>query len=399
MRKAVRGWAGPAFEGVEVGRGDATEQRAVGEPRLAAPGLPGERLLLADGAGDDAGLRDASGALTVAVGDTLEATVNRRDEHSGLLVLGGEQGHRLHGHDELERAYADEVPVEGLVTAVTKGGVEAQVAGMRGFCPASQLSLAFVEDLESFVGQRLSFRITRFEGGRRPNLVLSRRSLLEAEQQLAAEQTRAQLEVGAVLPGTVKSLKDFGAFVDLGGIEGMVHISELAFDRVEHPSDILTVGQQVEVQVLRIEKTDNPRQPERIALSIRALAKDPWSDADRDFPVGTRVRGTVTRTQPFGAFVQLAPGIEGLVHISALGAGRRITHPREVVNEGDEVEAVVLAVDMAKHRISLSLDTTAEPEVSRADLDAYSVKPGAGSGTGALGEALAESLRKQESGK
>ena len=268
-----------------------------------------------------------------------------------------------------------------------------------GCCPASQLSLAFVEDLESFVGQRLSFRITRFEGGRRPNLVLSRRSLLEAEQQLVAEQTRAQLEVGAVLPGTVKSLKDFGAFVDLGGIEGMVHISELAFDRVKHPSDILTVGQQVEVQVLRIEKTDNPRQPERIALSIRALAKDPWSDADRDFPVGTRVRGTVTRTQPFGAFVQLAPGIEGLVHISALGAGRRITHPREVVNEGDEVEAVVLAVDMAKHRISLSLDTTAEPEVSRADLDAYSVKPGAGSGTGALGEALAESLRKQEPGK
>ena len=257
---------------------------------------------------DAAELRDASGALTVAVGDMLEATVNRRDEHSGLLVLGGEQGRRLHGHDELERAYADEVPVEGLVTAVTKGGVEAQVAGMRGFCPASQLSLAFVEDLESFVGQRLSFRITRFEGGRRPNLVLSRRSLLEAEQQLVAEQTRAQLEVGAVLPGTVKSLKDFGAFVDLGGIEG-------------------------------------------------------------------------------------------LVHISALGAGRRITHPREVVNEGDEVEAVVLAVDTAKHRISLSLDTTAEPEVSRADLDAYSVKPGAGSGTGALGEALAESLRKQESGK
>ena len=139
-----------------------------------------------------------------------------------------------------------------------------------------------------------------------------------------------------MLNGTVTSIKDYGAFVDLGGIEGMIHISEMAFHRVGHPSEILSEGQSVEVSVLRIEKTDNPKRPEKIALSIRALSKDPWSDADKQFPVGRRVKGAVTRVQPFGAFVELAPGIEGLVHISELGAGRRVNHPQEVVSPGQE---------------------------------------------------------------
>jgi small subunit ribosomal protein S1 len=185
-------------------------------------------------------------------------------------------------------------------------------------------------------------------------------------------------------------LQPYGAFVDLGGVEGMIHISELAFERVHHPSDLLSAGQQVEVAVLRVDQTDNPKHPEKIALSLRALAKNPWTDADRQFPVGTRVKGRVTRVQPFGAFVELVPGLEGMVHISELGTGRRVTHPNEVLNVGDEVEATVLSVDLEKRRIGLSLDparqTAAEPSPQAADY----AKPSQGMGT--LGDLLRQSM-------
>jgi small subunit ribosomal protein S1 len=205
--------------------------------------------------------------------------------------------------------------------------------------------------------------------------------------------------VGAVLQGTVTRLQPFGAFVDLGGVEGMIHVSELAFGRVGHPQDVLSVGQPVEVAVLRMEKSTDPKHPDRIALSIRALARDPWQDVEQQFPVGTRVKGTVTRLQPFGAFVELTPGIEGLVHISELGAGRRITHPHEVVNPGDAVEATVLSMDTAKRRISLSLDSSrlaeaAEPEAPRS----YGVEQAPEPGIGSFGELLRKSLDKKDKG-
>jgi small subunit ribosomal protein S1 len=199
-----------------------------------------------------------------------------------------------------------------------------------------------------------------------------------------------------VLPGTVTSLQNFGAFVDLGGAEGMIHISEMAFERVRHPSDLLRVGQEVEVAVLRVEQTDNPRRPEKIALSLRALAKDPWSDAESQFPVGATVKGRVTRVQPFGAFVELAPGVEGMVHISELGAERRVNHPNEVLNTGDEVEATVLNVDLEQRRIGLSLDPTRQGSVEAGPKPSDYAKPSQSMGT--LGDLLRESMN-QASGK
>ena len=279
---------------------------------------------------------------------------------------------------------------------MTKGGVEVQIAGARAFCPASQLDLRYIEDLESFVGQQLAFRITRYEGGKRVNLVVSRRDLLEEEQRALAEQTRARLEVGAVLQGTVTALKDYGAFVDLGGVEGMVHISELAFGRVEHPEEVLNVGQAVEVAVLRIEKTDNPKHPEKIALSIRALAKDPWQDVAERFPVGARVKGAVTRLQPFGAFIELEPGVEGLVHVSELGAGRRVSHPHEVLNAGEEVEATVLSVEPDKRRIGLSLATASHPGVTGSEATQYVPENPPKSDIGTLGALLKETMDRQK---
>ncbi len=346
-------------------------------------------------------LLDAGGKLTVKAGDFIEAVVTRRDERTGTLLLGSKAGRRPHGTAELQNAFQHQLPVEGLVTGTTRGGVEVQVAGIRAFCPASQLDLNYVEDMETFVGQRLSFRITRYEAGKRVNLVVSRRVLLEEEKKSLADKTRARLEAGAVLSGTVTSLKDYGAFVDLGGIEGMVHVSELALGRVKHPKEVLDVGQQVEVAVLRIEKTDNPSHPEKIALSIRALARDPWRDADQRFAVGTRVKGTVTRLQPFGAFVELEPGLEGLVHISELGANRRVSHPHEVVNPGEKVEATVLSIDVEKRRIGLSLDAARQSEgaVGLEDHRPHETPKKPGRTIGTFGELLQESMKRKEEEK
>mgnify|MGYP001809682482 CR=1 FL=1 len=345
-------------------------------------------------------IRDAEGQLTHAVGDTIETLVTGKDQESGVLLLGSQQGHRYHGLDEVENAYRQGLPVQGQVSAAVKGGVEVQVAGLRAFCPASQIDLRFIEDLTEFVGQRLDFRITKLEGGRRPNLVVSRRALLEEQQRIQADQTRAQLKEGAVLTGTVSSLKDYGAFVDLGGLEGMIHISQLAFGHVKHPKEVLQVGQQVEVSVLRIEPATDPKKREKIALSIRALSRDPWLDAIESFPVGSRVTGRVSRLQPFGAFVELAPGVDGLVHISELAAGRRINHPSEVVTPGEEVEATVLGVDLERRRISLSLGEKLVPTEGGAPRAAAQPsgrpKPAepAAPAIGSFGQLLKESMNK-----
>jgi small subunit ribosomal protein S1 len=348
---------------------------------------------------DVANLKDADGNVTVAVGDPLEAVVASIDADTGALTLGSRHGRQLHGSAELEEAFRQGLPVEGHITGTTKGGLEVQVAGHRAFCPASQADIRFIEDLSTLVGERCAFRVTKYEGGRRLNLVVSRRALLEEEQAARAVETRAQLKEGAVLTGTVTGMKDFGAFIDLGGVEGMVHVSELALGRVRHPEEVLAIGQQVEVSVLRIEQTDNPKRPEKIALSIRALAKDPWSDVADRYRSGARVAGKVTRTQPFGAFVELEPGLEGMVHISELGAGRRINHPDEVLSAGQKVTATVLNVEPERRRISLSLSDESAPaeSVSQATAPADS---DASSGLGTLGDLLKAQLdQRPEGGK
>ena len=380
-----------ATAGHEPGPGDKVRGKIVA--------IQGENVLVdlgfkTEGVVDAAELADKDGNLTVTVGDTVEMVVSAKDEVTGALLLGSRHAHRLHGSAELQEAFDEQQPVEGRVTGITKGGLEVDISGVRAFCPASQIDIRYVEDLQEFVGQRLPFRITSFSGGRHVNLVVSRRALLEEEQRTLAAETRARLEVGAVLKGKITTLKDFGAFVDLGGVEGMVHISELSLRRVEHPGEVVRVGQDVEVAVLRIDRTDNPKHPERIALSIRALEKDPWQDVPVQFPEGARVQGTVTRIQPFGAFVELAPGVDGLVHISELGAGRRVNHPQEVLRIGQKVEATVLSIDSEKHRISLSLDSTRStgenaPENTVAEYG----RPKPSFGT--LGDLLKESLKKR----
>jgi small subunit ribosomal protein S1 len=255
---------------------------------------------------------------------------------------------------ELAQAAELGIPVEGVVTEVVKGGVSVDVAGVRGFCPASQIDARFVDDLAIYVGQRLTFRVTRYEAR---NLVLSRRALVEEQKEKLAVETRKRLTPGAVLRGKVVGFKPFGAFVDLGGIEGMLHVSELGFSRVDKPEDVLRLGQEIDVAVLEIKPGDKG---ERISLSLKSLANDPWHDATAGLSEGTRVKGAITRMQPFGAFVEIAPDVEGLLHISELGAGRRINHPKEVVSIGQQVEAVVLSIDHERRRISLSMASSSD---------------------------------------
>jgi small subunit ribosomal protein S1 len=307
----------------------------------------------AEGQLDRDQVSDNEGTLRVKVGDTIEARVVA--DSGGVLSLRTKLGRGPEARAELAQAQELGIPVEGLVTEVIKGGVSVDVAGVRGFCPASQMDNRFVEDLAPFVGQKLTFRITRYEPR---NLVLSRRALLEEAQEKLAVETRKQLVPGVVLRGKVVGFKPFGAFVDIGGLEGMLHVSELGFSRVDKPEDVLTLGQEIDVAVLKIEPgdpTDPKRKGDRISLSLKALAADPWLDATARLSEGTRVTGTVTRLQPFGAFVEIAPGVEGLVHISELGAGRRINHPKEVVSVGQQIEASVLAIDADKRRLSLSM--------------------------------------------
>ena len=342
-------------------------------------------------------LKNEAGELTAKIGDKVESAVTGKDKETGALILGTQHGLKAHDLSGLQDAYSQGMPVAGLVTGVTKGGVEVQIAGQRAFCPASQIDIHYVEDLSELTGQRLDFRITKFEGGRRPNVVLSRRAILEEEQRARAVEIRASLKVGATLPGKVTSLQNYGAFVDLGGIEGMIHISEMSFARLGHPNEMLHEGQELEVAVLRIEKTDNPKRPEKIALSLRALAKDPWQEASAAYAVGTRVSGTISRVEPFGAFVELSSGIDGLAHISELGADKRVNHPSEVVKIGEKVEATVLGIDIEKRRISLSLDEKKAAGAGE-NIEQYKQKqtPKKEGAMGTFGELLQQSMKKQK---
>jgi len=332
----------------------------------------------------------ATGEVSLKEGDEIEATVVDDGTRSGSIKLKRVAGRGGHVPGELEQAFANGIPVEGLVTAEIKGGYQVQLGSVRAFCPGSQIDRRRTEG-RTYVGERLQFRITKLEGSGR-NVVVSRRQLLEEEAAARAADTWTRLQEGAVVSGTVTSLRDFGAFVDVGGVEGLVHVSELGHGRVAAPAEVLAVGQQVEVQVVKLD-TD-AKGNRRVGLSLRALAPDPWVTARDRFPVGATVRGTVRRLEQFGAFVELAPGLDGLVHVSRLALDRRIAHPRQVVSIGDEVDVTVVEVDPAKRRIGLSMveqarqaKETAEAE-ERRDTEAFLAKPQQTTGFGTLGDLL-----------
>jgi small subunit ribosomal protein S1 len=340
--------------------------------RVARIGQESAVLEIADGAVEGMidldQLRDGEGNLSVKVGDEIEARVAETMGKQGSVVLRRAMARGQEAKAELAQAAELGLAVEGTVMAVNKGGVEVLVAGVRGFCPISQLEARHVADANPYVGCKFQFRITRYDCDRRgANLVVSRRVLLEEEARARSEKIRAKLVVGAVLSGTVVTLKDFGAFIDLGGVEGMLHVSELGFSRHSRPSEVLAVGQRLEVQIIKIEKTGDAKRPERIALSLKSLATDPWEEVATRFPPGTQTSGKVVRVEQFGAFVELAQGIEGLLHSSEWADGRPGRHARELCKVGDQLTVTVLALDLERRRISLGTGERSEA-LSQEDL-------------------------------
>lgn len=339
-------------------------------------------------------LRDEDGALTVEVGDSVSGVIAGRDEASGGLILRVKPGASSGAGtamalEELAQAHEHGIPVEGVVSDVVKGGVEVTVSGIRAFCPVSQLDLAYVEDPATFVGRRLTFRVkklARSGRGGRPDVVLSRRDLLAEEERRRREEALALLTVGAVVRGTVTSVTGYGAFVDLGGVEGLLHVSEMAHGRVEDPSDLVASGDVIEVKILALEEGDGSSgRDRRISLSRRALEQDPWEEAKGRFPVDATVPGRVVRLETYGAFVRLAPGLDGLVHVAELAPGRRIAHAREALELGQDVQVRVLGVDPEKRRISLAMAArAADPDTPSAE--DYSVDAAGASGFGAMAD-------------
>jgi small subunit ribosomal protein S1 len=293
-------------------------------------------------------LQDGNGEFKHKIGDRVTGHIAKGPDGLKLTLA---VNLRDAGREALREAYESATPVSGKVSETNKGGFAVDLGGVRAFCPFSQIDVRRADDPTVFVGRTLQFQILELSDNGR-NVVVSRRALLQADREAQAQETRASLHLGDALTGTVTRLVPFGAFVEIGGIEGLVHISQISHQRVGDPSEVLREGQEVKVKVLEIQNLGQGRS-ERISLSIKALASDPWPETAAGMVPGTDVDGAVTRLVDFGVFVELQPGVEGLIHISEL-ANRRIIHPREVVNEGDQIKVRVVDVDLSRRRISLS---------------------------------------------
>ena len=296
--------------------------------------------------------KDVNPADVVAMNDEIEALVLQKEDKEGRLVLSKKRAEYERAWNAVEEKFNSGETVEGEVIEVVKGGLILDI-GLRGFLPASLVDLRRVKDLNAYMGTRIEARVIEMDRNRN-NVVLSRRVVLEEARKAERQEILSKLKVGMRLKGTVSSIVDFGAFVDLGGIDGLVHISELSWNHVNHPSEVVKVGQEVEVQVLDVDLNR-----ERISLGLKQTTEDPWRTLVKKYPVDAIVEGVVTKLVPFGAFVDLGDGIEGLVHISEM-AKQHVDAPAQVCKVGDKVQVKVMEIDLDRRRISLSMKAAAE---------------------------------------
>jgi small subunit ribosomal protein S1 len=291
--------------------------------------------------------RDAAGALTIRVGDKMRVSITGRDE-GGCYTLSTIKVERPKDWSALEKAFAEKRTIGGVVTEFVKGGLRVDV-GMPAFLPASRSGTKDQTELEKLVGQEIQCRIIKLDTADE-DVVVDRRVVLEEQEARAREEKFQQLQEGAVLRGTVRSITDFGAFVDLGGVDGLLHVGDMAWHRVGKPSDVVTAGESIEVKVLKI----NP-EGKRISLGLKQLTPDPWTTAAERFHTGDRVQGKVSRLADFGAFVELLPGVDGLIHVSEMSWAKKVKKPSDLLKTGEMVEAVVLGVNAGERRIALGL--------------------------------------------
>lgn len=379
---------------------DATRELAVGDKVRGRVISIGHDVLLVDyggrseGAVETRAYRNEDGTMRVAVGDDLELFVTSAGEPVTLASSMRTDPRAALG--SLREAHAAKVPVSGRVTGTNTGGLTVEIGSVRGFCPVSHIESGFCADPSVYVGRTLEFLVTAVEEGR-GSVVLSRRAVLRRVEEEQATQALSTLKPGDERDGVIARLEPFGAFINIGGLDGLAHVSEISWTRVSHPGDVVQVGQKVRVKVLRIEQGKDGRP--RVALSLKAAAPDPWIEGVTQFSPGQKVTGKVARLADFGAFVTLAPGIDGLVHVSQI-ALQRINHPKDVLSVGQEIEAAILAVEPDKKRISLSMRellsaglpptevrVSAPSERSeRSDRGGRGSRPGGGGGGGGRGD-------------
>ena len=295
--------------------------------------------------------RDDWGNLRVKPGDAVEVMMESTEERDGYVSLSHQKARRIKVWDDIETAYQRQTPIAARVMEKIKGGLAVDI-GVRAFLPGSQVDVKPVRDLDALLGQEIPCRIIKLNK-KRSNIVVSRKLVLEEEQAKRKQHTMELLAEGAVLTGVVKNLTDYGAFVDIGGMDGLLHVTDLGWGRVGHPSEVLAVGQEIEVKVLKFD-----RERGRVSLGIKQLAPDPWLTVEEQFPAGMRLHGKVLNLTDYGAFVELASGVEGLVHVSEMTWSKRLKHPSKIVSPGDMVEVVVLEVNRQNRRISLGLRQT-----------------------------------------
>jgi small subunit ribosomal protein S1 len=282
-------------------------------------------------------------------GDAIEVMREKGHTDEGYINLSFQKAQRLRAWDDIEKSYSENQPIKATVVERTKGGVTVDIMGARAFMPGSQLDLRPVRNLDAYKGQTFDVAVVKLNK-KRGNIVVSRKQLLEAEQNEKKAKLMEHLQEGSVLTGVVKNLTDYGAFVDLGGIDGLLHITDMSWGRLTHPRDLVNVGDQIQVKVLKFDP-----EKQRVSLGFKQLTPDPWLDAEHRYPVGAHVKGRVISVTDYGAFVELEQGIEGLVHVSEMTWSKRMKHPSKLVNVNDEVECVVLSVNPTERRISLGM--------------------------------------------
>ena len=293
--------------------------------------------------------RDAAGNINVKVGDKVDVYVVRKNENEGTITLSFEKAKRMQVFDQLEDVQENNRVIKGHIVRRIKGGYTVDIGGVEAFLPGSHVDLRPVPDMDALVNQEFEFRVLKINR-RRSNVIVSRRVLLEEERDSKRQDLLRTLEEGQIVHGKAKNITEYGVFVDLGGLDGLLHITDMSWKRIRHPKEMITMGQDLTLKVLSFNRENN-----KVSLGLKQLVPDPWQDISARFPEGKKVTGKVTNLVDYGAFVELEPGVEGLVHISEMSWTRKLRHPSQMVHTGDEVEVVILGVDGEKKRISLGM--------------------------------------------
>lgn len=292
--------------------------------------------------------RVVNGARGIEVGQEVEVYIDKIENDNGMIVLSKDKADMLRAWNDISKAAESEEVIEGTIIAKVKGGLSVDI-GVKAFLPGSQIDLRPVRNMDIYLGKTYKFKVIKFNK-RRGNIVLSRRVLLEEERESLRSQTLDQMKEGSVVKGIVKNITDYGAFIDLGGMDGLLHITDMSWGRVKHPSEILGVGDEIDVKVLKFDDSK-----ERVSLGLKQLREDPWADVETKFKIGTKLEGSIVSLADYGAFVELDDGVEGLVHVSEMSWTKRVKHPSQVVKVGDPVKVIVLEINMENRRISLGM--------------------------------------------